>query len=365
MMVVLRLSVLWILFQLAISKKRVPAEWEKQEAVWFQWPSLDEDSYMSQPMSNVISVVSEYERVNILCSNQRSLERAQSELEENGVNPNHPNIFYYIVKHDNAWMRDNGPVYVNINGKLTIQNWDFDAWGQSFGKTPYKHDNKVPLIVAEMLDLPAENVYIVHERGDLEFNGHGAVIANYEVFRERPGNANMTYDDIKQALAESFGCDTVILLNPGFRPPDDLTGGHIDGIARFINKTTVVVGECTHQSVCKPSGKDAKIQNEAAQAAEDAGFQVIRFPFNGKAQFTTTESGKSVHYEVSSNYMNWLVGNDFIVALSFDNGGPLDQEAIANFEEWFPRRHVHLVDMQGSWIEGGGCHCISNDQPAY
>ena len=39
----------------------------------------------------------------------------------------------------------------------------------------------------EMLDLPAENVYIVHERGDLEFNGHGAVIANYEVFRERPG----------------------------------------------------------------------------------------------------------------------------------------------------------------------------------
>ena len=34
----------------------------------------------------------------------------------------------------------------------------------------------------------------------------------------------MTYDDIKQALAESFGCDTVILLNPGFRPPDDLTG---------------------------------------------------------------------------------------------------------------------------------------------
>ena len=36
-------------------------------------------------------------------------ERAQSELEENGVNPNHPNIFYYIVKHDNAWMRDNGP----------------------------------------------------------------------------------------------------------------------------------------------------------------------------------------------------------------------------------------------------------------
>ena len=64
---------LWILFQLAISKKRVPAEWEKQEAVWFQWPSLDEDSYMSQPMSNVISVVSEYERVNILCSNQRSL----------------------------------------------------------------------------------------------------------------------------------------------------------------------------------------------------------------------------------------------------------------------------------------------------
>ena len=40
-------------------------------------------------------------------------------------------------------------------------------------------------------------------------------------------------------------------------------------------------------------------------------------------QLLKIESGKSVHYEVSSNYMNWLVGNDFIVALSFDNGGYL------------------------------------------
>ena len=39
-------------------------------------------------------------------------------------------------------------------------------------------------------------------------------------------------------------------------PDGDLTKGHIDSIARFIGLRTVVVVQCTAQSLCQPGNKD-------------------------------------------------------------------------------------------------------------
>mmetsp|Transcript_11062 Transcript_11062/g.31027 ORF Transcript_11062/g.31027 Transcript_11062/m.31027 type:complete len:367 (+) Transcript_11062:460-1560(+) len=344
---------------------RVPAEWEPQEAVWFQWAKMVEGAYMDQSMSRLVGVITKYEPVVIVYDNQYVLERAQQALRDNGVKPYQPNITWREMPTNNAWLRDNGPVYMEVDGELVIQNWDFDAWGGAFGENiPYANDNVIPQRMGDVLDLDVFNVSIVSERGNLEFNGAGAVMANYEVFARRPENAGLSFDYVRELLSLQFNAHTVVLLNPGYRPSDDLTGGHIDGIARFVNATTAVVGQCTKNSKCQPEGRNARIFDGAADQLRSAGFDVIRMPFNGAKTITSPEfGGTTTTVTMDTSYMNWLVGNGFVATLSWDEGGPLDQEATAQLESWFPGRHVELVDMSSAWIHGGGAHCISNDKP--
>ena len=65
-----------------------------------------------------------------------------------------------------------------------------------------------------------------------------------------------------------------------------------------------------------------------------------------------------------TNYMNWLVGNGFVIVPSFGNPDT-DIPAKSRIEKYFPNRDVHLVDMLSSWAAGGGIHCHTNDQPAF
>jgi len=64
-----------------------------------------------------------------------------------------------------------------------------------------------------------------------------------------------------------------------------------------------------------------------------------------------------------TDYMNWLVGNGFVVAVGFDNPAT-DDPAKAQLEAWFPGREVTVIPMLESWYAGGGVHCHTNDQPS-
>ena len=67
-------------------------------------------------------------------------------------------------------------------------------------------------------------------------------------------------------MAFHFGVSKVVFIE-GI-PDGDLTRGHIDGIARFINPTTVVVPQCTEKSlfVLRADTGDAGIFNRAAES---------------------------------------------------------------------------------------------------
>ena len=90
---------------------------------------------------------------------------------------------------------------------------------------------------------------------------------------------NYNKQQAERDLKKYFGVTKVIFIE-GI-PDGDLTKGHIDGIARFIGLRTVVVVQCTTQSLCQPGSKDAEIYDKAAKIIEEAGFSVIREPIEG------------------------------------------------------------------------------------
>ena len=334
--------------------KRVPAEWEPQEAIWMQWPGFWEKDY-EITFANIADIVSRYEKLHILYHSDQIYSDAQKAIRNIKADPQNKNIHWHEVPNDNAWMRDNGPIYVINDKELRIQNWNFNAWGGAFGyNIPFNLDNSVPDKVGEILNLPVDQIDIVHERGNLEFNGSDTVILNWSTLGDPSRNLNYNKKQAESDLKEYFGVTNVIFIE-GI-PDGDLTRGHIDGIARFIGQKTVVVVQCTTQSLCRPDSKDAELYDGAAKIIGESGFNVIREPIEGFVR----HNGKMF----DTNYMNWLVGNGFVIVPSFGNLDT-DFSAKSRIESYFPNRDVYLIQMLGSWAAGGGVHCHTNDQPAF
>ena len=334
--------------------KRVPAEWEPQEAIWIQWPGYWEKDY-EMTFAKITNIVSRYEKIHILYHSDPIFLDAQKALRDIEADPKNENIHWHKVANDNAWMRDNGPVYVVNDNGLRIQNWNFNAWGGAFGSDiSFNLDNEVPDKVGAILNMPVDNIDIVHERGNLEFNGLDTVILNWSTIGDPSRNLNYNKKQAELDLKKHFGVTNVIFIE-GI-PDGDLTKGHIDGIARFINLRTVVVVQCTTKSLCLPDSKDAEIYDNAAKIIKEAGFNVIREPIEGFVKYNSQM--------FDTNYMNWLVGNGFVIVPGFGNP-ETDVPAKSRIESYFPNRDVHLIEMLSSWAAGGGVHCHTNDQPAF
>ena len=339
---------------MADSVRRVPAEWEPQEAIWLQWPGRWEKSHETA-FARMSSVIARYETLHILHSTPGIKADARAAIRREGGDPDHPNIVWQAIANDNAWMRDNGPVYVVEDGRLRVQNWSFDAWGGAFGAdVAHRLDDQVPVKVAEAAGLPVDHVEIVHERGNLEFNGVDTVMLNWSVIGDPRRNRDYTREQAEADLKRHFGVSRVVFIEGV--PTGDLTNGHIDGIARFIDPNTVVVAQCSGASQCSAEGDpSAAVFDAAAEAIAAAGFRVIRDPVDGTSQYR----GRSF----DTNYLNWLVGNGFVISVGFGNART-DAAAKARIEEYFPGRDVHLIEVLSSWAAGGGVHCHTNDQPA-
>ncbi|MEM7195356.1 MAG: agmatine deiminase family protein [Pseudomonadota bacterium] len=340
---------------MADSNIRVPAEWEPQAATWLQWPGPYERQ-LEPAFAEMAAVIVQYQSLHILYSNSQIKRRAQNAVASVGGDPNHANLIWHEVRNDSAWMRDNGPVYVIRDGELRVQNWEFDAWGGAFGSdVPYDADNRIPDYVGDYLRLPVDDVPIVHERGNLEFNGTGTVILNWSTLGDPRRNPDYSKAKATADLKRHFGVHTVVFIEGV--PDGDLTNGHVDGIARFISEDTVVVPECMPDTACgRGNNNHAKVFDDAARAITDAGLSVIRDPVEGFVR----HNGLTF----DTDYMNWIVGNGFVIVVGF--GDPyLDSRAQERIQGYFPDRDIHLITMLDSWASGGGAHCHTNDQPLF
>jgi agmatine deiminase len=333
--------------------RRVPAEFEPQEAVWLQWPGPFEKTY-EPAFAQISNVIAQYQTLHILFDTNAIRNQARNAISGAGGDPDHPNIVWHSVANDNAWMRDNGPLYVVQDGELRIQDWEFDAWGGAFGNISFADDDAVPVAVGGLLGMPVDRVDIVHERGNLEFNGVDTVILNWNVIgNPNRGNGYANRAEAEVDLKSWFGVSRVVWADGPISGDD--TGGHIDGIARFIDANRVVVGNCTVNGHCQPGDADDQVYDGVAAELVAAGFEVIRMDFEA----AITYGG----FTFDADYLNWGVGNGWVILVGFDNPAT-DDAAKAKLEEWFPGRDVYVIEMLDSWIAGGGVHCHTNDQPA-
>ncbi|MCP4804430.1 MAG: agmatine deiminase family protein [Proteobacteria bacterium] len=309
-------------------RRRMPAEWEEQEAVWLQWPQSWEGARIEPTFTNIVTSIAEFEDV-VVVVNSAGLEQ---DAREALADVDSARLRFKVIPNDSSWMRDDGPRYLENEGELVLQNWAFDGWGGGFGNVPYDKDNAVPDAVAELLDLPLEQVSLVHERGDLEVNGLDTAMVNWSVVGQR--NPQLSQDEAVAAFQEALGVSSVIVVE-GFDPWDG-TRGHIDGMARFVAEDTILVG-----------GDGSELMDSIAE-------QIAEQRPDLKIQRLEAENAAML--------LNVLVGNGFVLV---GDSGDAAQNALAQstLEELFLGRQIRFVNVDALWNNGGGVHCVTNDQP--
>ena len=307
--------------------RRTPAEWEEQEAVWLQWPQSWEGRQVEQAFANIVTAIADFEDVHVIVNSAGDQETAEDYL----VDADTERITFHQIATDSSWFRDNGPTWIELDGQIVVQDWDFDAWGYG-ARWSYQNDDVVPERVAEILGLPWEHVNIVHERGDLEVNGTDTALVSWSVLTHR--NPDASKEQITEGLQKSLGVESVIYVE-GWDPMD-ITRGHVDGLVRFVAEDTVVVG------------------NDGSELMDSVAEQIAE-----QRPDLTIERLESPD---AALFLNYLVGNGFVL---MGDSGTAGENAVAKAAaaSWFPGREVRFVNVDALWQNGGGIHCVTNDQP--
>lgn len=321
----------------------VPPEEDRHELCFMQWPvtreiypTRDDRDYIQEVIARIANTISEFEPVVMLAD--KSQHKDARRLLGRGV-------ALWDIATDDLWCRDSGPlVAVNDAGDRAVSGIQFNGWGNRY-KLP--NDRRVSARVAEHLGVPHYASGVIGEAGGAEANGHGLVLANESGWINRNRNPGASKATITQQLKEAYGADQVI-WGPGVAGLD-VTDDHIDGVARFTGRNSVLFNGEIPADPQDPFGVAAEqlFQNMRRAALK---VDVIPLPFEGRSE----EPGA---------YVNYYVCNGGVVASQF--GDPeTDDIAYDALKRHYPGREIIMLDTDALTELGGGIHCATQQLPA-
>lgn len=320
---------------------RFPAEWEAHKGTWLTWPHEETFGYEYRDLKesiwiHFVRLLQENEEVHLIVQNQPHEQRVLNLLRDYSVEIK--NVFFYHIRTDDFWLRDNGPFFINGSDGQAILSWRFNAWGEKF---KYDFDKKVPQEIANKLNQKIFNLDLTLEGGAVDFNGKGTCLTTETVLLNPNRNPGAQKQDFEELFKKYFGVTHTIWLPGGDFINDPHTDGHIDGIARFVKDNTVLVK-------LDPSNPDYKSRLK--------NYHMLRR--------ATDQDGKPLDIVISpGGSVNFYIANGIVlVPTSFRNDAK-DEVNIAILKDLFPDREVIGLDCTNLIPFGGAIHCVTQQQP--
>jgi agmatine deiminase len=349
----------------------LPAEWEPHAATWIAWPHNPEDwPGKFQPIpwvyGEIVRHLARVENVHILVNDAAAEIRARRLLSRCGVSL--LRVAFHVWPTDRVWLRDSGPIFLTPTAAstsappLALTNWKFNAWAKYDN---WWLDDKIPVHIAKLLSVPAWTPEIalphgrphrvVLEGGSIDVNGAGDLLTTEECllseFQQR--NPGITREQLEQCFLDYLGVDQVIWLNCGIAGDD--THGHVDDIARFVDRTTIL-------AAVEPNREDenhAPLQENldrlhAARTRDGQPYRIVELPLPSPVVFEKQR--------LPASYANFYLANGLVLVPTFNDAN--DRLALNILADLFPQRQVIGIHS-GDFIWGlGAMHCMTQQQPS-
>lgn len=313
-----------------IVSRRLPAEWESQDAILLVWPH--ERSDWSPVLAEARHTVQEI---------IEAIERFQSVIL---IRPD-----AWDVPTNDTWARDFGPITIEEDGKPVLLDFTFTGWG---GKFAAEKDNAVSrkLHAAGAFGAtPLRTVDLVLEGGSIESDGQGTLLTTTECLLNPNRNPHLSKEQIEDRLKAELGVSTILWLEHGYLAGDD-TDAHIDTLARLCPDKTIVYVACD-DPVDEHFGTLKAMEQELEQFA---GYRLLPLPWPG-AKYD------SEGHRLPATYANYLVINGAVLVPTYSD--PADAQALEVIQEAFADREIIGIDCSTLILQHGSLHCITMQIP--
>ncbi|KMN42252.1 agmatine deiminase family protein [Bacillus sp. LK2] len=338
-----------------VGKYTMPDEKSKHEGTWLQWPhdytyGQEYKKEVEPIWIEMVSALTEGEKVHIVAYDQEEKERINQLLTDEGLNME--KIDFFIAPTDDVWARDSGPMFVYDNNKnLKILDPGFNGWGK---KTPYKNDARIRENLSKQLGVERIDWHkFVLEGGAIELDGNSTALLTRSAVTNKNRNSKLSEAEIEKYISE-LGVTNFIWLDGV--PNIDITDFHIDGFAKFHDKSTIITLAEDDLVEWGLSNKDIDTLMRAKNAAGGK-YKYVYLPLSKNK--VTLESGKTLDYKGS--YVNYYIGNKVVLVPNYND--PNDKIANETIQKLYPDRKIVGIDVRELYKNGGMIHCITQQQP--
>ena len=374
----------------------MPAEWEPHAATWLAWPHYHGDwpgKFEPIPWvyAEIIRNLAKHERVELIVNDAAAGRKARRVLER--ADAFSENIRFHSWPTNRVWLRDSGCIFLksqpgvarpDSRGRLSPHEskslalkFRFNAWAKY---SNWRYDDKIGTLMAKVKIptlfrkqrerrvghphpdssscqvLPVSGgKRIVLEGGSIDVNGAGTILTTEECLlsKVQQRNPHMTRVHYEKAFADYLGAPHTIWLGRGIVGDD--THGHVDDLARFVAKDTVV-------TMVEPNTKDA---NHSPLLANLRRLQSARDQDGKQLTIVEMPMPQPVVFEGSrlpASYANFYIANGIVLVPVFNRAN--DRVALDTLAGLFPKREIIPI-YSGDFIWGlGAMHCMTQQQPA-
>jgi len=354
---------------LPYSALMLPAEWEKQKAIWFTWPQNAETwtavwEEAKAAYKEIIRAALKFQDVVLLVNDKATQAKLQKELYiqsygSRGLVASTFQLDILVCPTNDSWIRDYGALTVRDmtsqnkaagkgNGLVTL-DFTFNSWGGKY--PPWDKDDAVPIFMATHREREALAVPFVLEGGSIDANGKGKLLTTTQCLLNQNRNPNLNRDQIEKVLNDYLGVTETLWLESGINGDD--TDGHVDDLARFTDERTVF---CAIETDSKDENFAPLKSNIAAlnKYSRTSDIEVIEVPMPLKQ----VKAG----LRTPATYLNFLILNDAVLVPVFQD--KKDDNTLQLFEKHFRGRTIVPIDCRSLVFGQGAIHCSSMQEPA-
>jgi agmatine deiminase len=328
---------------------RLPAEWEEQEFIQLVFPHKDTDwaPYLDDAIDtfvNIAKAIQKYQKVLIVSKNFPLIKSKFAKKR---------NLTFVNIDSDDTWSRDFGGITIVQNGEYFILDFEFNAWGKKF---EYKKDNQITRklkLKGLLKGYKHQSLKFVLEGGAIDSNGDDIILTTSQCLLENNRNPKLSQKQIEKHLMAYLGAKKILWLDYGYLAGDD-TDSHIDTLARFVSKDTIVYQSCDDE-IDEHYNELQKMEKQLKSFKNLCGksFKLIALPW-----ISAKYDGD---HRLPATYANFLIINKAVLVPTYKDKN--DQKALDIFKDLFPKRDVIGIDCSTLIKQHGSLHCVTMQYP--
>ena len=284
------------------------------------------------------------------------------------------NVYPTKIAYNDAWARDNSPIFVTNGDRMRIVDFRFNAWGGEVDGlySNYKQDDALTKNLARKFGVESYRLDdFILEGGSIHVDGEGTCLVTKACLLSEGRNPHLNQLEIEETLKIYLGVSKIIWLEHGIY--EDETNEHVDNVACFIKPGVVALAWTNDKN--DPQYKFSSDAYKVLKNSTDAKgrkLEIVKIKVPSPIYMSKKESkGISVgKYNAKSrvegnrlaaSYINFYQGEKFVILPAF--GVPEDKLAKKTLQELYPEKEIIQFNTKEILLGGGNVHCITMQIP--